>query len=440
MARKGKTTRFRNVVSWFGSRLWLIPACMSLAALGLAYLIAFSGLKSPVDSSAAWWIFSGDAATARGLLSTIASGMITMTSLVVSLTILVLSQAARQLGPRLIYNFVGDRSIQAVIGLFMATILYTLFILRSINDELGPQNVPRFAVTFAGIFTIACLFALLAYINKLAHSIVSDTVVRQVGDNLDAAIADCPCLPDRTEDSVDLDRESLELENRRCIGFEKGGYVQMIDYEALCRAAVRFDLILVVQVVPGEFVLPKGKYVEIRSREPVGNSVESEIHEAFVIGPERTSAQDLGYSVRQLVEIALRALSPSTNDPYTAIAVIDRLAAALENAWGRELSAKQYRDEKGRLRVVTSEGGHEPLIDVAFTPIRRAAEGKPGILLVLAERIRDLLQSAELPEQRAALKIQLQTLGRLTAEISEPEDQKKLEKIIAAGIRQTERI
>lgn len=423
--------RFWNAMSWFKSRLWLIPAGMSLLALGAGYALVRFRFEIPLDASGTLWLFSGDAATARGLLSTIVSGMITMTSLVVSLTILVLAQAARQLGPRLIYNFIGDRTIQAALGLFVSTILYCLFILRSINEELGAQGVPRFAVTLASLLAIACLFALLAYINKLAHSIVSDTVVREVGDDLDAAIAECPRRADRADDNIDIEQKTREHATRRCIGLEQSGYVQLIDYDALVKVATRHDLVLTVHTEPGAFLLQKGDTVEVFSKSPVGQRVESEIRSAFTIGPERNPAQDLQYSVRQLVEIALRALSPSVNDPYTATAVINRLSASLEKAGGRDLSTERYCDKAGRLRVVAANGGYAPVVDTAFTQIRAASEGKPAMLSVLAERIQDLLHSAELPEQREALVGQLQAIRWTIAQINEPEDRRKLEAIVA---------
>ncbi|CCJ05884.1 DUF2254 domain-containing protein [Methylocystis sp. SC2] len=431
MARRGKAGRFSNAMSWFKSRLWLIPVGMSALALGFGYALVRYSFKMPIDASGSLWLFSGDPATARGLLSTIVSGMITMTSLVVSLTILVLAQAARQLGPRLIYNFIGDRSIQAALGLFVATILYCLFILRSINEQLGPQGVPRYAVTLASLLAVACLFALLAYISKLAHSIVSDTVVREVGDNLDAAIGECPCRSDHADEKIDVDEESREHTTRRYIGINRSGYVQFIDYDALVKTAGRHDLMLIIHTEPGAFLLQKGDTVEVRSKALVDKRVERQIRDCFVIGAVRTSTQDLQYSVRQLVEIALRALSPSVNDPYTATAVINRLSASLENARARELSAKYYRDRAGRLRVVTTNGGYGPVVDTAFTQIRAAAEGKPAVLSVLAERIQDLLHSVELPEQREALLAQLQGIRWTIAQINEPEDRRKLEAILA---------
>jgi uncharacterized membrane protein len=296
--------------------------------------------------------------------------MITMTSLVVSITVVVLSLAANQLGPRLIWNFIEDRRIQAVIGLFVATILYTLLVLRTIEDELGPEAVPHLAVTVASVLTVACLFALLYHVNLIAHSIVSDTIVRQVADSLDSAVRRLP--QDRPEQADDA--EAAPYPHRRSAAVRKSGYVQVIDYETLLELACEHDLLIVLDVRAGHFVLSGTKHFEVHSRQPVSDDVVNDIAETVLVGSGRTKTQDLEYSVRQLVEIALRALSPSLNDPHTAIAAVDRLAAALEIVSRRALPAKQHRDAEGRLRIVADAIDFDGLVDRAFNQIRQSAD------------------------------------------------------------------
>ena len=126
---------FMNLLTRMQASLWLIPAAMCAAMLGLAYAMVFSPLEFlGLSADKYWWLFGGDAATARDLVSAILSGIITMTSLVVSITMVVLSLASGQLGPRLIDNFLRDRQIQVVLGLFTGTVFYCLFVLRSINE------------------------------------------------------------------------------------------------------------------------------------------------------------------------------------------------------------------------------------------------------------------------------------------------------------------
>jgi uncharacterized membrane protein len=192
-------SRVYNFVVLLRGQLWILPAVMSATAVLLAYAILGSGVDlSDPRGSDLWWLYSGDASTARDLLSTLLSGLMTMTSLVVSVTFVTLTLAANQLGPRLIWNFIGDRQIQAVLGLFLSTILYVLVVLRSLDDTLGPKGVPHVAVTVASVLTVLCLFALLFYVHKIARSIVADTAVKRVATELRderALFCASPCEP-----------------------------------------------------------------------------------------------------------------------------------------------------------------------------------------------------------------------------------------------------
>ena len=142
-------SRIGNFFVLMRERLWIVPILISCLALALAYSLIHLGasLLSPIVSEGEpRWLFSGDASTARGLLSSLLSGLLTMTSLVVSVTFVILTLAANQLGPRLISTFLGDRQIQVVLGLFLGTILYVLVVLGSLDEAQGSRGVPRLAI------------------------------------------------------------------------------------------------------------------------------------------------------------------------------------------------------------------------------------------------------------------------------------------------------
>jgi uncharacterized membrane protein len=160
-------SRLRNIFALLREQLWIIPLLLSVLALALAFWLLTSGaeLLESLDGKH-WWLYSGDASTARGLLSSLLSGLMTMTSLIVSVTFVILTLAANQLGPRLISIFMADRQIQIVLGLFLGTILYVLVVLRSLNETLGAEGVPHIAVTVGSALTVVCLFALLFYVHR----------------------------------------------------------------------------------------------------------------------------------------------------------------------------------------------------------------------------------------------------------------------------------
>jgi uncharacterized membrane protein len=420
----------RYVADWLRARLWFIPAVMSAAALALAVLILRSPASLMGREPDVWWLFSGDAGTARDLLTALLSGMITMTSLVVSITVVVLSLAAGQLGPRLIWSFIGDRQIQAVIGLFLGTILYTLVVLRSINDELGVGHVPHLAITIASAMTVACLFALLFHVSKLARSIVSDTMIDEVAHRLDLAISRMSAGEGKLEGAA---ADPPLPAHRRAVAPTRSGYVQYVDYARLCRMAARHDVVLKVDIRPGQYALEGSDYLRIHAPGPVDDELVAKLRSAIALGPDRTPTQDLEFLMRQLVEVALRALSPSLNDPYTAVAVINRLAAALAQLQGRVDRQTLLRDEKGTLRVVSAQSDFAAFVDAAFDPIRQSAGDNVLVLLELARRIVELLNVTP-PADREPLLRHLRILQRLAPAFAEPDDRRSLEAVVLPAI------
>src|SRR5215207_2666553 len=173
-------SRVGNFFVLMRERLWVVPILISCIALALAYSLIHVGgsiFAAKIPEGELRWLFSGDASTARGLLSSLLSGLLTMTSLVVSVTFVILTLAANQLGPRLISTFLGDRQIQTVLGLFLGTILYILVVLRSLDETVGTEGVPHVAVTIGSALTVICLFALLFYVHKIARAIIADSIV-----------------------------------------------------------------------------------------------------------------------------------------------------------------------------------------------------------------------------------------------------------------------
>jgi uncharacterized membrane protein len=412
----------KTVISNVRESLWLLPALMSAFALVLVYtLLQFEGSMLPQLSGALWWIFSGDAETARDLLATLLSGMMTMTSLVVSITVVVLALAAGQLGPRLIWNFIGDRQIQIVLGLFVGTILYILVALRSLNVELAASEVPHLVVTGASVLSIVCVLALLFYVHKMARSIISDTVIRHVASNLGASIASN--LPERSDTGPGPQAIATPSTRFVTVTLGSSGYVQVIDYDRLVAIAAEHDLLFRLAIRPGHFVLAQGCFVEMAGGDPRSEELTQAVRRCFVLGFERTPTQDVEYSLRHLVEIAVRALSPGVNDPFTAIAALDHLGAALEHIFLRGLPPEQHCDDTGRVRVLAEITDYAGMLDAALNQIRQAGAGNAAILIDMAGILGKLAPAVREPRQREALLRHLEMIERAgCANLGEPND------------------
>lgn len=402
----------RNLFDIVRSQLWLLPLIFSgLAALLAILLISYGHLLGPDVVRGAWWLYSGEAETARQLLSSLLSGLMTMTSLVVSVTFVILTLAANQLGPRLISHFMADRQIQVVLGLFIGTILYLILVLRTISDTLGADGVPHLAISAGSLLTVICLMALLFYIHKVARLIIADNMIHALHRDLISTVGEVlPATPPSHGEDVARFAGIGEP-----VALGKVGHVQVIDYGALTRIAAEKDLRIDVAVRAGQYLLSQGDHFTIFSGAGGdGTDIDDEtiaaLRGCFTIGLQNTTAQDLEYSIRQLTEIAVRALSPGINDPFTAVAVVDRLAASFEAVQQRPLPYRQYHDDDGVLRLIVNRSDYRHMLNTGFRSIRQAGADQPLVLMRIAARLADLAHSVRSPDQADALREQLAAL------------------------------
>lgn len=419
---------FTNFIVRARASLWGMPALMSLVAIGLAMVLQLTDFSIGLSHDT-WWLFSGDSGSARDLLSTLLSGIITMTSLVVSITVVVLTLAAGQMGPRLIRNFLIDRQIQLVIGLFASTIVFCLITLRSVSDELGSEDLPHMAINLASLLSVLCLFALLFYVHKIARSIIADTVVTEVANDLETAIVRAG---ERHPGQADEPDQVVDAQAVDWLSLDCRGYVQVIDYQRLVALAEDQDWLLRIYCQPGHFLLRGGRHLEVLRGPKLSDAQVSEIRACFVIGQERTPTLDLEYSIRQLVEIAIRALSTGINDTFTAIAVVNRLGAAMETACQSIRPPSQYRDGEGQLRLLAPKQDFSGLVDAAFNQIRQSAAHSPAVLIQMVRILVALIQVTDDSSQQEAFLAHLNKLNRSAQKhLEDPADQDDFAAVIA---------
>lgn len=401
--------------------LWALP--LSLVALAVALAIAAVEIHI-VEATSAWWIYGGTGENAADFLSSLLSSMINMATLAISITMVVLTLAAQQLGPRLIFNFMGDHRTQLALGTFIGTAVYLLLVLRIVQGR-GLESVPNLAVTIGTVLVLVSVVTLVLFVHHLARSIVADTMIDRVGTALDHAIG--RYLPERREQDPSAG-VPIARHTGAPLRSDEGGYVQVINYDKLVAAAVEADAAIELDVRPGHHLLEQGTYGWAAPPSALTDDLRSEVENSVLIGKERTVVQDVEYSVRQLVEIALRALSSGVNDPYTALAAIDRLALSLGRVLEHGPPRVVWRDEEGKIRLVAPGSDFEGILDVAFTQIRQAASDHAAILIRLAEKLGQLANQAD-PHQCATLSKHLELVmaaGRRN--LPEKADQVVLEK------------
>ena len=413
--RASMLARALTVYQWIRTSLWALPLLMVLCAAGAAFLTLNIRLESGGDQKW-WWLYSGDAGQARGLLSSLLGAMITMGTLVISITMVVLTLAAQQLGPRLIHSFMADRRTQASIGLFIATIVYLLLVLRTIHGG-ADGGIPNLAVSVGTGLVLFSVVTLPVFVHHLARAIISDAVIWRVGNALDAAARSL--LPDQTDPEHALG--SLQApEDRAPIKLPRGGYIQAIDHGALVACAKAADAVIVLDYRPGHHVIAGVAIGWFSPPTADRDKIDEAVRAGVLLGSERTPLQDIEYSVRQLSEVALRALSPGVNDPHTAVVAIDRLAQSLGLIMQRGSAPQVWRDDDGAVRLIAAGSTFEGILDEAFNQIRQAGERQPAILIRLAENLAQLAEVAS-TAQRQQLAVHLNLVveaGRRNVESS----------------------
>lgn len=372
---KGKLTALWNGVR---DSFWFVPAVMVLAALVLAEqavnvdervgLAALRGLP---------WVYGGSADGARSILAAISGSVIGVAGTTFSITIAALSLASSQMGPRLLEHFTRDRGNQFTLGTFIATFAYGLLVLRTVRGGDESPFVPHLAVTLALGLALLSLAVLIYFIAHIAGGINVGRVVRLVSDDLVGTIE--TQFPERGHSPAPAATAGpTDLVHAQEVRASGGGYLQALDVPGLLRLAGRHGAVIWLTVRPGQFVFP-GMVVAHTAPAAL-----RQVRAALVTGPRRTSSQDVEFAAQQLVEIAVRALSPGINDPFTAIAVLDHLGAALCRVSGREMPRREHALE-GQVRLVIPVTDYGGLTDVMFHQIRQNGSGHPAVMLRLLE-------------------------------------------------------
>jgi uncharacterized membrane protein len=384
--------RHRFRAQWYELQdtLWFIPAIMTVAGVLLALLTVWVDEVAGIDQRIRLtWLFGGGAEGARGVLSTIAGTMITVTGLVFSITIVALQLASSQFTPRVLRHFTGDRGNQVVLGVFIATFTYCLLVLRSVHSAAQDLEifVPTLSVTVAIGLALLCIGFLIYYIHHAARSIQASVIIeRAAGDMMDTIRR---LLPEKGDDDQPAMKISPTLQPETSavvIVSGSSGYLQSMDDGALFHLAQ--DELLHIRIVPGvgDFVLAGEPvaYVwpvsldEESSREALRERIEGRIRRTLFFGVERILAEDLAFGFRQIADIALKALSAAINDPTTATMCIDRLCQALVVLDQRDLRSRSRHDEGSNAVLIVPGPSFDRLAHVSFDQIRHygAADAK----------------------------------------------------------------
>ena len=402
-------TRLRAAWEYLRGTYWAVPSAMSVAAVLLSIgMIQLDQAATPKLLDQLSWVYTGGPEGARAVLSTIAASMITVAGVTFSITIVALTLASQQFGPRLLRNFLRDLGNQVVLGAFVATFLYCLLVLRTVRGSDDAEFVPHLAVTVGVTLAMLSLGVLIFFIHHVATSIQASRIIANVAEDLEGAIDRLfPQAIGEDAASADAPRASTEeptqLHRARAVTAKRTGYVQAIDADRLMSLACEHDLVVRVRARPGSFVRRGGVLLTVAPAPSQGDRDDKTFHDVFVIGSDRTGTQDVTFFIDQLVELAVRALSPGINDPGTARLCIDRLEQALCQLSGREIPSAERCDDEGRVRLLAYPVTFRDVVECAFDEIARYGRTSASITCRLLEAVRNVGSCVKREGHRSAL-------------------------------------
>jgi len=423
------------------TNLWLLPTIQIVLAVGLfAGTHVLDRLAYEGSLHLPSWVVSGTADAARQILTAIAAAVITVVTLVFSITIVTLTLASTQFGPRMLRNFIRDRITQVTLGSFVATFVYAILVLVSIGPGAHGEFVPHLSITVTMALVLIDVVVLVVFIDHIAKSIQLPQVIASIAGDLSRAIdlevghgsgRGPKAGPSLSEMLVRLDEDS------GVVRAPSSGYLQYVSMSTLIDISRNGHAVIRLLHRPGHFVV---------EGEPLANvwpatatpGVARALGGAHATGPHRTLTQDLSFAVDQLVEIAIRALSPAVNDTFTALACIDWLGDGLGNIADRWNPATVHRDPAGHVRVITVTVGFRRLLERAHDKIRQASRGMPAVMIRQLDGLAKVMARTRSQGQRELLLQQAAMILRASEEsVPERSDRddvrRRYDAVLAAG-------
>lgn len=394
---------------------WFVPSIMILSTLIMVVITVW------IDINAMWGIkqyfpiiYASDAQAIRSLLGTIAASMITVTSIAFSITVVSLTLASSQFGPRLMRNFMKDSTTQRVLGMFISNFLYCIFVFCAISLQPPFQFTPGATVIWALLMTCLSVGFLIHFIHHVAKSIQADSVVEDVYCelklNIDKLLSNKVPTSKLNEHALAASFDESNYTTMHALRSEHSGYVQVIDIDGLITFLSASNYRLKLHVRQGDYLIQGSVFADIYSDTTIDDCAYTDIQKFVVLGATRTPVQDPEFAVHQLVEIALRALSPGINDPYTAITCIDKLSSTLCKLSTRTFPSALKLDANNICRLHCKTLTFEDIGNAAFNQIRQHGNNNISITIRLLESLCEIAKHAHSKEHYEFVRCQVEMI------------------------------
>ncbi|WP_191600817.1 DUF2254 domain-containing protein [Marinomonas algicola] len=398
-------TKFAPIIEKARASFWFVPSFMVLFSIWLAIgsIYIDAAYIDHIEPNLPI-IYRLDIDAIRSLLAAIAGAMITVTSIAFSITIVALTLASSQFGPRLLRNFMMDSGTQVVLGSFISNFLYCILVFCALSFQEPYAFKPGVTVVIAVLMTCISVGVLIYFIHHVAKSIQADVVIDDVYQELKRGIKNLePSINQQAKTGVNDETIEANLTQRtqqKNVLASCSGYVQTIDHSALIALAADSDILIECLFRPGDFAVKNAVLAIIHSNNVADEKVTQLATKQIVLGGYRTPVQDPEFAIHQLVEIALRALSPGINDPYSAITCVDKLNSVLCDLTKINFPNKGNYDPKNRLRLVCKVLTFDDIAKAAFDQIRQQAKSNVAVTIRLLESLQVLMTFAQNDKQK----------------------------------------
>lgn len=397
-------TKYALAIDKAKASFWFVPSIMVILSIFLAitsiYIDAF--LINNINVSIPL-ITQMNISAIRSLLGVIAGAMITVTSIVFSITVVSLTLASSQFGPRLLRNFMMDTGTQLVLGSFISNFLFCVLGFCAISFQAPYAFKPVLTIIIAILMTGISVGVLIYFIHHVAKSIQADVVIQDVylelQHHVENLLPSISTQPPATKLADKKERFKLPIHQLNALS-TCSGYAQTIDLEGLLILATKIEVLIECRFKPGDFIIEGETIAIIHADTLVSKDKVKEVLSLITLGAYRTPVQDPEFAIHQLVEIALRALSPGINDPYTAITCIDKLSSILCGLTKKTFPKKQYFDQAEILRLDCKVLTFEYIAKAAFDQIRQQANNNVSVTIRILDSLNQLMNFACNEEQK----------------------------------------
>ncbi len=396
-------THLRKLWDSLKSSYWFIPLVMMALAVLLWWGTAtLDHALSIRDKKNIAWLYISDADSMRTLLLTIAVAIIGVVGVVFTIIMVPLSIAATQFGPRLLRNFLRDTGTQVTLGTFNATFIFCMAVLLQLSNS-SKYHLPQISVNVALLFGLVSFGVLIYFINHVAVSLQAPVLVAKVSTELHAAIRhELHDMPDKSLVAKEQRKVPDLSAAHSIIPALSTGYLQVRDDADLLNLAIKHNLVIRIAPNPGDFIVKHSTLIFTWPETDVDNILKH-VNSAFITGVQRTLVQDITFGINEMVEVAIRALSPAINDPFTAMTCLDWIGSALCSLCRKSFGDAEIYDDKGNLRIVKNVITFADLANAAFNQIREYGNSSTAVTMRLMNTIKIVAHYTVTDAQRNAL-------------------------------------